>query len=163
MIAGIAVWQGISALAAGTRTRELGSHANLSLARYLGAAGNDAQALACLAQALRLNQKNEEAVALASRMLTQTRWPLLLTVPLRHAGAFHSAQFSPEGKRVVTASDDGTARLWNTATGEPIGEPMKHEKEVSFAQFSPDGQRVVTASYYNTARLWDAASDRVAR
>src|SRR5262249_17304456 len=66
VIAGIAVWQGISARAAERRTRELASHANLSLARYLRAAGDDAQALPRIALALRLNQKNEEAVVLAS-------------------------------------------------------------------------------------------------
>jgi WD40 repeat protein len=55
----------------------------------------------------------------------------------------------------VTASADKTARLWNAATGKPIGEPMKHEGAVLSAQFSPDGQRVVTASADNTARLWD--------
>jgi tetratricopeptide (TPR) repeat protein len=145
LIAGVAVWQGISARLAEQRTREVASLANLSLARYLKAAGNDAQALAHIDQALRLNQRNEEAAVLASAMLTQTRWPLLLTVPLRHEGPLRSGQFSPEGRRVLTASDDGTARLWDTATGNPIGEPMKHQKEVASAQFSPDGRLVVTA------------------
>ena len=65
---------------------------------------------------------------------------------------FISAQFSPDGQRVVTASWDKTARLWDAATGKEIGEPMKHEGTVDSAQFSPDGQRVVTASEDNTAR-----------
>ena len=38
-----------------------------------------------------------------------------------------SAQFSPDGQRVVTASWDKTARVWDAASGKPIGEPMKHE------------------------------------
>jgi hypothetical protein len=67
----------------------------------------------------------------------------------------YSAQFSPDGRRVVTASQDRTARLWNAATGKPLGEPMVHEGWVYSAQFSLDGQRVVTASDDNTARLWD--------
>ena len=55
------------------------------------------------------------------------------------------AAFSPDGRRIVTASEDHTARVWDTATGEPISPPMKHEGAVWHAAFSPDGRRVVTA------------------
>ena len=42
-----------------------------------------------------------------------------------------SAAFSPDGKRIVTASHDKTARLWDAATGLPIGQPLKgHEGAV---------------------------------
>ena len=47
--------------------------------------------------------------------------------PMKHEKNVCSAQFSPDGQRVVTASWDKTARLWDAATGKPIGEPMKHE------------------------------------
>ena len=80
--------------------------------------------------------------------------------PMKHEAAINSAQFSPDGQRVVTASWDGTARLWDAANGKPVGEPMKHQDVVSSAQFSPDGQRVVTASKDKTARLWDAGSGK---
>ena len=70
-----------------------------------------------------------------------------------------SAAFSPDGKRIVTASHDKTARLWDAATGLPIGQPLKgHEGAVNSAAFSPDGMRVVTASDDGTARLWDATT-----
>jgi hypothetical protein len=74
---------------------------------------------------------------------------------MKHAEQVHSAQFSPDGQRVVTASEDNTARVWDAATGNAIGQPMKHEGVVYSARFSPDGQRVVTASEDNTARVWD--------
>ena len=46
--------------------------------------------------------------------------------PLKgHGDAVWSAAFSPDGKRIVTASDDKTARLWDGETGKPIGEPLK--------------------------------------
>jgi dipeptidyl aminopeptidase/acylaminoacyl peptidase len=76
---------------------------------------------------------------------------------MKHENIVSSAQFSPDGQRVVTASEDKTARLWDAASGNAIGEPMKHESGVWSAQFSRDGQRVVTASFDKTARLWDAA------
>ena len=47
---------------------------------------------------------------------------------MRHDAAVNSAQFSPDGQRVVTASGDKTAQLWDAASGKPIGEPMKHEE-----------------------------------
>jgi tetratricopeptide (TPR) repeat protein len=73
----------------------------------------------------------------------------------------YSAEFSPDGQRVVTGSKDKTARLWDAATGKAIGEPMQHEDEVRSAQFSPDGQRVVTASDDKTARLWDLPTSSI--
>ena len=66
--------------------------------------------------------------------------------PMMHKDYVYSAQFSPDGQRVMTASLDATARLWDAASGKPIDDPMRHEDSVTSAQFSPDGQRVVTAS-----------------
>ncbi|MCX6878946.1 MAG: hypothetical protein NTW21_34820, partial [Verrucomicrobia bacterium] len=65
--------------------------------------------------------------------------------------------FSPDGTRVVTASDDKTARVWDAASGKTVGEPMRHEDDIHSASFSPDGMRVVTASWDKTARVSDAA------
>src|SRR2546430_3844363 len=75
---------------------------------------------------------------------------------MKHEDVVNSAQFSPDGLRVVTILEDKTARLWDAISGKPIGEPMKHEDVINSAQFSPDGQRIVTASWDKTARLWDA-------
>jgi len=75
--------------------------------------------------------------------------------PMKHDGKVTSAHFSPDGQRVVTASDDGTARVWDAATGKAIGEPIKHDSEVTSAHFSLDGQRVVTVSHDGTAQVWD--------
>ena len=78
--------------------------------------------------------------------------------PLKgHEDVVWSAAFSPDGKRIVTASEDKTARVWDAESGKPIGEPLKgHEGAVTSAAFSPDGKRIVTASEDKTARMWDA-------
>jgi WD40 repeat protein len=76
---------------------------------------------------------------------------------MRHVGEVAFATFSPDGTRVVTASSDQTARLWDVVTSTPIGPPMRHEGGVVSATFSPDGRRVVTRSSDSSARLWDVS------
>ena len=66
------------------------------------------------------------------------------------------AHFSPDGKWVVTCSEDGTARVWDAATGEPVSQPMRHKDKLGHAEFSPDGRLILTGSQDGTARLWDA-------
>lgn len=73
------------------------------------------------------------------------------------------AEFSPEGKRILTASSDGTARVWDAQTGQPLTEPLKHVGRVSCAQFSPDGRRVVIASYDATRADWGLLTNFVAQ
>jgi hypothetical protein len=65
--------------------------------------------------------------------------------------------FSPDGRRLVSGSWDKTLRLWDAATGKPIGPPLQgHTNSVTSVAFSPDGRRLVSGSDDNTLRLWDA-------
>ena len=71
-----------------------------------------------------------------------------------HTGAVQTARFNPQGDRVVTASQDGTARLWD-GTGRVITILSGHRDRVWFAKFSPDGALIITGSADKTARLWN--------
>jgi WD40 repeat protein len=53
-----------------------------------------------------------------------------MAVPLEHQAAVASAAFSRYGTRVVTASGDKTARVWDAATGTPVTRPLAHHAEV---------------------------------
>jgi WD40 repeat protein len=54
-----------------------------------------------------------------------------------------TAAFSPDGKRIVTAFGDNTMRLWDPASGKPIGEPLTFSQG-AIVGASPDSKRVVT-------------------
>ena len=75
-------------------------------------------------------------------------------------GDVMSVAFSPDGKTILTGSMDETARLWDVATGRPIGQPLVHSAWVTSVAFGPDGKAILTGCYDNTARLWDAATGR---
>ena len=70
----------------------------------------------------------------------------------------NSAVFSPDGSRIVSASFDNTARVWDAKTGVVVATLSGHTDRVVSAAFSPDGSRVITASSDNTARVWDAVT-----
>jgi WD40 repeat protein len=81
-----------------------------------------------------------------------------LAPPLQHSETVRGAAFDPTGGRVVTASFDGTARIWDAANGKPIGKPLQHTGWVRTAAFDTTGERVVTASTDHTARIWSAST-----
>jgi len=68
----------------------------------------------------------------------------------------NSASFSADGRFIVGASADGTARVWNTATGFNLTGLLGHVGPVTTATFSPDGREVLTGSADGTVRIWDA-------
>jgi WD40 repeat protein len=73
-----------------------------------------------------------------------------------HTLAVYSASFSPDGHRVVTASMDNTARIWDADTGRELRVLHGHTDFVYSGVFSPDGSKVATCSMDGTVKIWDA-------
>ncbi|MEK6543611.1 MAG: AAA family ATPase [Elusimicrobiota bacterium] len=74
----------------------------------------------------------------------------------KHGYGVWSAAFSPDGERLVTASDDGYARVFELGEQGKLREldKFEHGGGVWSAAFSPDGERLVTGSYDNYARVF---------
>jgi WD40 repeat protein len=72
----------------------------------------------------------------------------------------NSVAFLADGRRVLTASDDHTAQLWDAASGAKLEELPGHPADVNCALFSPDGSIIATAST-DGVRLWDAATAKL--
>lgn len=68
------------------------------------------------------------------------------------------ADFSSDGKRLVTASSDHTARVWDSETGEEFGSPLRQEAPLSAVVFSPRGTMIATGANDGRVRLWKTSS-----
>jgi len=93
-------------------------------------------------------------VGLSAHAQTEPR----LVLPIGHTGAINSAVFSPDGKLVLTASEDKTARIYDVATGKELRVLAGHLGAILAAKFSPDCTYALTGSEDGTARIWDVAS-----
>lgn len=79
-----------------------------------------------------------------------------------HAGAVWRAVVSPDGQRMLTASDDHTMRLWDIASGEELW-AFPHGHAVYDVAFSPDGKQALSCGASTEVRLWDLESRREVR
>jgi eukaryotic-like serine/threonine-protein kinase len=80
-----------------------------------------------------------------------------------HAGWLTSVAFSPDGRRIVTGSEDHTAKLWEAATGKVLFTLEGHTATVTDVAFSPQGDRIVSAGSDHTIRVWDPTTGQQLR
>jgi len=71
-----------------------------------------------------------------------------------HTDAVTAGAWSPDGSRILTASEDRTARLWDAATGNELLVLSGHSDGLRSVAWSPDGVHSVTASSDRSARIW---------
>jgi eukaryotic-like serine/threonine-protein kinase len=78
--------------------------------------------------------------------------------PMPHGDPIYRMQISPDGKNLVTATWDGSAKIWNMGTCESQMPLLKHSARLFDVSYSADGGWIATASEDSTARIWDAGT-----
>ena len=83
-----------------------------------------------------------------------------------HTGSIHDVDVSPDGSRILTASEDHTVRLWDTQTGEQLN-VYEHPKRVMTVKFASNEQQFVSKDEFgiptvsSKVRTWDSQSGEV--
>ena len=72
-----------------------------------------------------------------------------------HPGQVLRVAVTPDGEEIITASDDGTARVWNRRSGEQRATLTGHTGPVWGVAVTPDGEEIITASTDGTIRVWN--------
>jgi WD40 repeat protein len=75
-----------------------------------------------------------------------------------HSKLVTSVAFSPDGTRIVSGSQDTTAKVWDASSGQETLTLEGHSYPVMSVAFSPDGTRIVSGSHDETVKVWDASS-----
>src|SRR5262249_5395726 len=120
------------------------------------------EGIALLARAIKFDPSNQVASErFFQELIVHPEKALPLPIAsFNHQDEVVGAAFSPDGARILTASADKTAKLWDATSGKLITS-FDHLYTVLHALFSPDGTRILTVGADNTAKLWDAASGKL--
>lgn len=80
-----------------------------------------------------------------------------------HFAPVYGGAFAPDGKKAVSASADGSLRLWDTRTGKELRRLDGHSGRVWCVAFAPDGRRIASGGFDGSVRVWDLATGRETR
>jgi len=98
---------------------------------------------------------------LASAGSSTCLWQIRVSAPAKQLPVIFresiSVAISPDKKRLATGHSDGSAQLWNIASGEPLGLPLEHPRMVYQMNFALGG-RLLVAGTPTGAQLWDCLS-----
>ena len=97
-----------------------------------------------------------KAYANSSVQVLDAATGLVLRTLVGHTAEVVGIAFSPDGRRIASASFDRTIKLWDTATGSEVFTLRGHTSGLLVLAFSPDGRRIVSGAIDTTARVWDA-------
>jgi WD40 repeat protein len=130
------------------------------MAAGMGAAGDNdtTRALLLALETTEIATTEWERQRIESVLLRAIMAPRERRIITNEGGAINVATFSPDGALVLAACRDGTAKLWDSVSGELRLVLEGHAAQVFSAVFSPDGRWVTTASADGTARIWDVAT-----
>jgi WD40 repeat protein len=80
----------------------------------------------------------------------------MLRILQGHSDIVRSVSFSPDGTRLLSASQDRTVKLWDFTTGQELLSLSEEDGFSHDASFSPDGKRLMTVSSDGRIRIWDS-------
>ncbi len=150
-----------NAASANTSKKQAESETSIATSRELAAAavsdlGLDPQLSILLSlQAIKTSITVEAENALHRSILASR-----VVFTMHHEASVWTVAYSPDGKRIATASADKTAKIWDAATGKLLLTLVGHTDSVHVIAFSPDGKHLATASDDHTAKIWDAATGK---
>jgi WD40 repeat protein len=113
---------------------------------------------------LTLAQRAEEGIKKLAQPALLLRWrtlresPALIRILAGHQHVVNSVAVSPDGRRIVSGSDDDTVAVWDLESGALIHQLCRHQAQVTTVAVSPDSRRIVSGSYDKTVAVWDLES-----